>query len=355
MREFGPGTMETGPLDDGAAAPGGVAPPTWTRRRIVKRASLLCLTALSLYLLFPKLVDVFSSWRSLSRLDPVWAGLIVPAEAASFVSIWLLQRVALRTRRWFPIAASHLAGTSFGRVVPGGSATGTAMQIGMLRRAGIGGMRTAAALAAAQALMVATLLALPLLSVPAIVGGAPIARNLAVAAYLGAIALVALLCAGGVAFATDGPLRHVGRAVEWALNRTVRRRKPVHDLALRILAERDFIKRTLGEHWFRALTAATGSPAFDFLALLCALRAVGAKPVPSLVLIAYVASSFLAAIPLTPGGLGFVEAGLVATLTLAGVGGGDAVVATLAYRLVAFWLPIPIGGAAYLAFRRRYG
>jgi uncharacterized membrane protein YbhN (UPF0104 family) len=28
--------------------------------------------------------------------------------------------------------------------------------------------------------------------------------------------------------------------------------------------------------------------------------------------------------------------------------------ATLAYRLVSYWLPIPAGGVAYLAFRRRY-
>jgi uncharacterized protein (TIRG00374 family) len=327
--------METGPLDAGAA----VAPPTWTTRRIVKRAVLLLLTALSLYLLFPKIL----------------AALIVPAEAASFFSIWILQRVALRTRRWFPIAASQLAGTSFGRVVPGGSATGTALQVGMLRRAGIGGMRTAAALAAAQMLMIATLLALPLLSIPAIVGGAPVARNLAVAAYLGAVALVVMICAGGVAFATDGPLRHVSRALEWSLNRTVRRRRPIHDLPATILAERDFIKRTIGERWFRALAAATGSPAFDFLALLCALRAVGARPLPSVVLLAYVAASFLGAIPLTPGGLGFVEAGLVGLLTVADVSAGDAVVSTLAYRLAAFWLPIPIGGAAYLMYRRRYG
>jgi uncharacterized membrane protein YbhN (UPF0104 family) len=29
-------------------------------------------------------------------------------------------------------------------------------------------------------------------------------------------------------------------------------------------------------------------------------------------------------------------------------------VATLAYRLVSFWLPIPVGGAGYVLFRRRY-
>jgi len=36
------------------------------------------------------------------------------------------------------------------------------------------------------------------------------------------------------------------------------------------------------------------------------------------------------------------------------VSAAHALVATLLYRLVAFWLPIPVGGIAYVAFRRRY-
>ncbi len=88
--------------------------------------------------------------------------------------------------------------------------------------------------------------------------------------------------------------------------------------------------------------------------MLCALRAVGAEPRPSLVLLAYTSGELLALIPFTPGGLGFVEAGLVGTLALAGVSGHDALAATLLYRLAAYWLPIPAGGLAYILFRRRY-
>jgi len=59
--------------------------------------------------------------------------------------------------------------------------------------------------------------------------------------------------------------------------------------------------------------------------------------------------------PLTPGGLGVVEASLSGLLVLARVPGADALVATLAFRLGAFWLPEMAGGVLYLAFRRRYG
>ena len=74
----------------------------------------------------------------------------------------------------------------------------------------------------------------------------------------------------------------------------------------------------------------------------------------SLVLLAYVGAAVLGMIPLTPGGLGFVEAGLTALLALAGVPGPEAVLATLAYRLVAYWLPLLVGPIAYVFYRRRY-
>ena len=88
-------------------------------------------------------------------------------------------------------------------------------------------------------------------------------------------------------------------------------------------------------------------PGFDYLGLLCCLAAVGARPNPSLVVLAATsAAMLLALIPFTPGGLGFVEAGLTGLLTLAGTTAHQAVVATLAYRLIVFWLPLPLGGVA---------
>src|SRR6266508_4205595 len=197
-------------------------------------------------------------------------------------------------------------------------------------------------------------LALPVRALPAIVAGAPVDRGLTTSAYLGAAVLLLLVVAGVLAFAFDRPVEDAGRAAQWVLNGTLRRRRKLADLPRRLLAQRDFIRTTIGRRWRAAVLSAAGSTAFDLLALLCALRAVGAEPRPSLVVLAYAAASLLTLIPLTPGGLGFVEAGLVGTLALAGVSPGDALLATLTYRLVSFWLPIPAGAVAYGAFRRRY-
>ena len=60
----------------------------------------------------------------------------------------------------------------------------------------------------------------------------------------------------------------------------------------------------------------------------------------------------LAVIPITPAGLGVVEGVLISTLVGFGVPKSTAILGVLGYRLLNFWLPIPLGGAAYVSLRR---
>jgi uncharacterized protein (TIRG00374 family) len=322
-----------------------------TRREFVKSALLLAVTAVSLYLLLPSLLSVFSSWRSLTHLDWPFAVLVLLFEIASSVCLWELDRIALGSSGWFSIACAQLAGNAVGRILPG---TATPFTVVMLQKSGVDGGDAAAALTASTGLQIASALALPVLAIPAILGGAPVNHGLATAAYLGGAVVLLLFAVGAVLFRTDAPLERLGRAIQWTLNTTVRRSRPIKGFPQELLSARDFIRTTLDRHWNSALLAAVGNTAFDYFALLLALRAVGANPRPSLVVLAYASAELLAQIPLTPGGLGFVEAGLVGTLGLAGIPGHAALAATLLYRLVSYWLPIPAGGVAYLLFRRRY-
>ena len=136
-------------------------------------------------------------------------------------------------------------------------------------------------------------------------------------------------------------------------NRLRRRSEPLRRLPERLRGERGKLLSTLGPHWKQAVVATVGRWAFDFATLLAALAAVGATPRPALVLLAFCAAQVLAQIPITPGGLGFVEAGL-AMLALAGVGAGNAVLATFAYRLFAYWLQLPAGLVGFALHKRRY-
>lgn len=321
----------------------------------VRRGLLLGITAVSLYLLAPTLWNVFGSFPQLADFSPLWFASMLLLQIGSYGCMWAVQRLALRTDEWGPVVTSQLASNAFGRIVPGGVAAAGALQYSMLVNAGVPATRAASAMTASSVLVFGILLALPLLALPAIVGGAPVDRGLENATIAGAVLFVFIAAGGAVAFATDRPLRVAGHAAQTVRNRVLRRREPLRDLPQRLLRERDQVRRTLGRHWWQAVLLASGRWVLDYLTLLAALTAVGADPRPSLVLLAFCAAQILGTLPLTPGGLGFVEAGLTGTLALAGVSGGRAVVATLAYRLVSFWLPIPAGGVAGVIHRRRYG
>ena len=68
----------------------------------------------------------------------------------------------------------------------------------------------------------------------------------------------------------------------------------------------------------------------------------------------YLTGSAIGSIIPTPGGLGAVEAALTAGLTAAGVHGGIAVSAVLLFRLLTFWLPVPVGWAALNYLERNH-
>lgn len=318
------------------------------------RAALLAVTGVSLYLLAPALVETFSSWPKLREFSVLAFGAMLALKAASFASIWLLMRIVLGVRGWRPVALSQLASNAFGRVVPGGAATAGGMQIRMLRDAGVTTQRGVSGLTASNLLTTATLLALPLLAVPAIFTGAPVSKDLTEGLWIGAIALVALFGLGTVLLVTDRPLAGIGKFAQAARNRLRPRREPLHDLPGRLIEERNLVRSMIGERWWEALGASIGWWVFDFGVLLVALEVLGSDARVSLVLVAYCTANLLGNIPLTPGGLGFVEVGLTGTLALAGVNPGDAIVATLAYRLFNFWLPLPVGGVAAWEYRRHH-
>jgi uncharacterized protein (TIRG00374 family) len=322
---------------------------------LARRGVLLAITAVSLYLLAPALLQVFGAYDKLDEFNPLWWIAMVALQIGSYACMWAVQKISMRADRWGPVITSQLASNSFGRVVPGGVAASGAMQYAMLARGGVPASQAASGMTASSLLVFGILLALPLLALPAILFGAPVDPGLGRAALIGGVVFLLLLAAGAAAILADRPLVAIGRAAQSVRTRVQGSGAPRADLPQRLLRERDEVRAVLGRNWWEALLLAAGRWVLDYLTLLAALTAVHASPRPSTVLLAFCAAQFLGTLPLTPGGLGFVEAGLTGTLVLAGVGTGASVVATLAYRMVSFWLPIPAGAVAAVIHRRRYG
>ena len=329
-------------------------PPTW--KTLVKRALPVAVGGVAIYLVLPKLIEVLGAWPRLSALNAVWVTVAIAAEIVAFTSNFALQRLALRTRRWFAVVTAGLTGNAVTNSLPGGDAAGAAVQFSMLTTAGFDTDTAVGGLTTFSLLGIGGLLALPVFSLPAILAGAPVSPGLVQTALLGLAGFVLFAICGVILLRTERPLTVVGRAAQAVWNRVTRgHRPPLTGLDRRLLAERDTIRTVLGEHWQQAVLLTAGRVGFDYGCLLAALRATGAGPRPSLVLLAYSAAGIVGLFPITPGGLGIVEASLSGLLILAGVHPTDAFLATLAYRIASYWLPLLAGPPAYLLFRHRYG
>ena len=297
------------------------------------------------------MIAVAGSWDDVARISPGWLAGMFVLQVASNACLWALQRETLRARVWSPIVTSQLSSNALSKVAPGGGAVGAALQYRMLVERGFEGSRVVGGLTIANLLTLAAVLAMPVLAIPAIIRGL-VPHDLVNVTLMGAGVFILLAGVGAWCFASDTPLRWIGGTVQRVRNRLRPRAEPMTELPSRLLRERDRILHTLGTHWKGALLATAGRWTFDYLTLLAALAAVGSTPRASLVLLAFCAAQLLSQIPLTPGGLGFVEAGLTGMLTLAGVSAGDAVLATFAYRLFSYWLPLPAGLVGYVVHRR---
>jgi uncharacterized protein (TIRG00374 family) len=325
-----------------------------SRARVVARLLMLGVTGVAFYLVLPGLIAMFGSLPQLEAVFPAWFVPIILLEAAAFWCIWALMRIALHTDKWFDVACAQLTGNALSRALPGGAATGGATMYQMLSRSGFDGPTASTALTAVGLLSTATLLVLPVLALPAMLLGLAVSSELLQGAILGGVLGIFLLTGASILLVSDRIVRACGHFLDWVVRRVLRRPAPSPSLAVRLVQSRDFVRGALAESWKRAVPAALGNQLFDVLALYVSLLAVGSRVNPVLVLMAFVAGAALAMIPITPGGLGFVEAGLTGVLTLAGVTPDHAVLSVLLYRLFSYWLPLPAGLVASILFRRRH-
>jgi hypothetical protein len=331
------------------------APKRAPRRRRVRWQVKWGIYAVSLflileYLVLPQLAGARKSLNLLGKINIAYVIAGVVLEAAALVSYsqlthTVLHREGPRRSRLLRINLSSLA---VSHIMPGGTAPGTAVAFRLLTQSGVSGADAGFALAmqgVGSALVLNSILWSALLVSIFLHGFNPL---YAVAA--GATVVLMGLFAGVVVALTRGRDRSVEVIRRWA------GRIPILDgdqIALQVrrlaerlgqfLVDRQLLRRAVG--WAGAFWLLDASSLFVFVA------AFGKIVPPIDLLVAYGLAFVLAVIPLTPSGLGVIEGVLIPTLVGFGVPRETAILGVLGYRLVNFWLPIPVGGIAYLSLR----
>jgi uncharacterized protein (TIRG00374 family) len=325
-------------------------------KKITLRSLFLLVALVVLYFFLPTIVDFLSEAPALASVDWWWYLIMAALMTGAFMAAWELTHVAVPDISRFVAACSQLVSNAMAKVIPGGAVAAGATYFQMLSVSGVPTGQAAAALAAVSFISNLVLFSLPGIALVIAALSAPIPDGLAPVAIAGTVLFVLMFSAVFIVVRWDKPLLLVGGVVErvvgWAARRFHRDWKPT---AQGFLDRRNEVVAALGKRWWKALIAAVANWMLDYMVLVVALVAVGAEPRASLVLLAFAGAAVLGMIPITPGGLGFVEVGLVALLTAAGIPAPDATLATLAYRLFQFWIPIPAGAVAYVMFKRRYG
>ena len=250
------------------------------------------------------------------------------------VSIWRVVRIQMSTR-------------AFGGIVPAGAAAGPALGYRLLTRSGVPGREAGFALGAAGTvsavilnliLWIGLLISIPIRGFHAL--------------YLAAalVGLVTIALAAVVVSALIAGDHRIERPILW-LVRLLRRnedtaRSVLGDLGERLhtlTRNRPMLRRVAG--W------ALANWIVDAISLWFFMRAFGGSIQIDALLVAYGIGNILAAVPISPSGIGIVEWAYITALHWFGLAMSTATLGVTAYRFGHVLLPLPFGGLVYLTLR----
>lgn len=312
----------------------------------------LLLVALILeYLVVPQLAGPRKVLHLITQVSPLLLLGGVGLEALSLLAYGRLTRSVLpgtSRLRFYTILRIQMSTLAVSHTAPGGSAAGTALGYRLLTQFGatssdagfaLGVQAIGSAVVLNLVLWVALVASIPFFGFSPLYGLAAAVGGLLLAV---ATALVFLFTRGEdkVGEILERAAGHVPFVDGPAL------RRAFSDLASR-LADLGRDRRLM----VRAVGWAAANWLFDAASLELMVRAFGHWVNPDGLLVAYGLAYVLAVIPITPGGLGVVEATLVTLLVGFGTTRGIATLGVIVYRLINFWAPIPVGGLAYVSLQ----
>ncbi len=332
------------------------------RRKLVSLLLLFVLLVGAVYVLAPKLLGLD---EALSRFDDAtwyWVVIAVALNFGAFGAYVALFRGVLggtrddSVQRRLDARASYeitMAGLAATRIFSAAGAGGIALTYWALRKAGMPRRRSACRMVAFLVLMYSVyLLALIvfgiLLRVGVLRGAAPVGGTIVPAGVAGAILLVLVL----IALIPQDVERRID-----SFAGGYRRKRFVHRLATGPATVATGVRTAMDyvRHPRRGALAVAGAVGFwaaNIAVLWASFEAFGGD-VPIAVLIqGFFVGMAANLVPSPAGGVGSVDAGMIAAFVLFGVSTAAVFPAVLMYRVIAFWLPIPPGIVAYFQLRR---
>jgi undecaprenyl-diphosphatase len=320
-----------------ASGAGDVEPQDLQR---IKWRTLLVFVSLAIafYVLIPQLADVSGVWSKLKDADWTWGLYAIAASALTYVAatFGLLGAVPGRIP-FFGTFAAQLAGSFVNRITPA-RVGGIATNVRFLQKQGIDLAVASSSVGLQQASGLLMHIALSLAFLAWAGQGGAGATDFLPSSQTVLVGLTAILALSGLLF-----LLPVGR-------RVLRKR------VLPIVRRAGTGILDVARQPLKLLELFGGSATLTLLyiaALAFSVQAFGGgASVASIGVVFLIGSAISSAAP-TPGGIGAVEAALIAGLTAVGVSREEAVPAVFLFRIATFWLPVVPGWLMFVVLQRR--
>jgi uncharacterized membrane protein YbhN (UPF0104 family) len=327
-----------------------------SRRAVLRSALGIAMVAVVYVEVLPRIASYGSIAKQFGGVS-IWWGLGLAAAAASDVLTTAFPwRALLPQLSWLGALGFTQASTALTLVLPGGAPLGMALSFGLLRRLRVSAGAAGFAVALTGIWSQVMILLYPLVGAVLVLASGDLSTSsltIAVAsgaagAVIAVIAIATLRSRGGAVKLGDAAAR-IGTRVA----RLLRRDPP--DWSGEALARvREERLADLRRRW-PVLTGATlGNQLTAYLIFELSLRAVGipvAVLSPSESFLAWAIGRVISSLPLTPGGVGFVELGMIGTLVGFGAPHAHVVAAVLLYRGLVIVPTLLVGAVALVAFR----
>jgi putative heme transporter len=329
--------------------------PVW-RRLLPPVLSLILIGAVFFWFL-PQFTSISAIWTTVRDMSGVQVAVLV------LLAIWNLatyQFVVVSTMPGMNLRQATVSTettTAVSNTVIGGAAISLGLTYAMNTSWGFSRSRTTVSLLVSGLWNNFAKLAIPVLALVLLAfSGTPTAGRL-LAGLLGVAALVASVVLLGLLLRSEEAAARIGRGAAGVVSRA-RRLFGGGPVTGWDRATTKFRSRTvllLHARWYWITLATLVSHLSLFAVLLVALRFVGVSAAEvslAEALAVFAFARLLTAIPFTPGGLGIIEAALITGLAAAGGDRAEVAAAVLIFRALTYVLPIPVGLATYVFWRR---
>ncbi len=329
---------------------------TLDRRKTIIGAVITLVTLAVVFLgIIPKFGSYEDAWAEIQTMS---AASLVALGLAALITILvyvLPYQAAIPGLRYRPAFTIRQTSFMISNTIPAGGAFGLAVQFAMLTSFGVALAVATAGIAVTSLWSLLMTLTLPVLGVVAALTTGDVERQWVVAAAAGIAATAAVVVALVLILRSEASARKVGELGNRLLAPVNRRRVDPWDGVGMALDLRNSTATVVNDRWRWVTVSNYLVVLAQFSILWFAIRGVvGADQYPLTIggaFAAFAISRMASMIPVTPGGLGTVDAALIALLVTFGLPEEVAVASTLVWRAASFFPQVGLGVLTFLHWR----